>query len=530
VAASIQDILRRHLKGNSLENLSEKVSIHLNDTHPSIAIPELMRILVDENNMKWETAWQLTQDVFAYTNHTLMSEAMEKWSVDILGRLLPRHLEIIYQINDLFLKRINKIYPNDIDRIRRMSLVEESNPKQVRMAHLSIIGSHSTNGVARLHSNLLKTKTFKDFSDILPRRFNNKTNGITPRHWLLKANPPLAELISKSIGDRWTIDLYELRKLIPLSRDAAFQKEWQAVKNNNKELLAAHILKLVGEEINPASIFDCQVKRLHEYKRQHMNVLHIIHLYNQLRANPKMPFVPRTFIFGGKAAPGYFMAKLIIKLIHNVAAAVNNDKKIQGKIKIVFLPNYSVSLAEKIMPAADISEQISTAGTEASGTGNMKFCLNGALTIGTLDGANIEIKEQVGDKNIFIFGLNTEEVLALREEGYYPQDHIKKNPSLRQVLEMIRINYFSKNEPGIFDPFVDSMLHHDYYLAIADFISYTEAHKHAGNLFTNQKSWTEKSILNVANTGKFSCDRTIRDYAQEIWKLKPVMIDGDHEA
>lgn len=525
-SASIQDILRRHLRDYpNLDNLAEKVAIQLNDTHPSIGIPEMMRLLIDVHGFDWAKAWKATGQVFSYTNHTLMSEALEKWPVELLEHLLPRHMEIIYRINDEFLKKVVELYPNDLDRIRRMSLIEEEHGRNVRMGYLAIVGSHTVNGVARLHSELLKSKTFKDFYEVFPRRFTNKTNGITQRRWLLKANPQLSGLITEKIGNDWINDLHELRSLEAFVGDEGFRRRWQEIRRHNKERLARVIKERNGIDVNPASLFDCQVKRIHEYKRQHLNLLQVITHYLGIKSGRIVDPVPRTCVFAGKAAPGYFMAKLIIKLIHDVANTVNNDPDIGNLLKVVFLGNYNVSMAEIIFSGADLSEQISTAGTEASGTGNMKFCLNGALTIGTMDGANIEIAEQVGQENIFIFGMLTEEVAALQQKGYKPWKYLEDGSPLGEAIDKISNGYFSGGNRELFKPFVDMMTSVDHYMAFADFESYQKCQREVDRSFRQRDEWTIKSIRNTANSGKFSSDRTIRDYAQEIWKLKPIEVE-----
>lgn len=525
-SASIQDILRRHLRENkNFDNLAEKVAIQLNDTHPAIGVPELMRLLIDEYDYEWDQAWDITTNTIAYTNHTLMSEALEKWSIELLGNLLPRHLEIIYKINDLFLKRVSQAFPNDMDRIRRVSIIEEDHGRNVRMAHLAIVGSHAINGVARIHSNLLKSNTFKDFYEIMPTHFTNKTNGITQRRWLLKTNPELSTLITEHIGPEWVDDLFHLRELLPLADDKKFGKSWRAVKNNNKKRLAQLIKERHHIEVSTESIFDCQIKRMHEYKRQHLNILQVIAHYMDLKRGTVQNKVPRTVLFGGKAAPGYFMAKLIIRLINDVANVINNDQETNEFLKVIFLENYNVTLAEKIFAAADLSEQISTAGTEASGTGNMKFCLNGALTIGTMDGANVEICEEVGRENIFIFGMETDEVAALRQKGYHPSQVCHQGSAADEALSLIADGAFSNGDKKLFSPFIEEMRDRDTYLALADFDHYATSQRQVEENYLDQDSWTRKSIINVAHSGKFSSDRTIRDYAQEIWKLKPIKID-----
>ncbi len=525
VAASIRDIIRRHLKKHkNLINLGDKVALQLNDTHPAIAIPELMRVFIDEEGIPWDKAWDIVVKAVGYTNHTLMSEALEKWSVDLLGSLLPRHLEIIYSINSRFLDRAAVRFPNDGERLRRMSLIEEGDHKQVRMANLAIVGSHAVNGVAELHTQLLRSRTFHDFDEYFPNKFRNVTNGITQRRWLLKCNPGLSDLITKKIGNGWITKLDELKELIPYSQDSRFQDAWKKQKTANKVRLASYIKETLGITVNTESLFDCQAKRFHEYKRQHLNILHVISLYLRLKAGTVSNPVPRTFIFSGKAAPSYFMAKLIIKLINNVAKVINQDKKTCDMLKTVFLSNYSVSLAEKIIPAVDISEQISTAGTEASGTGNMKFALNGALTIGTLDGANIEIMEEVGANNIFIFGLKAEEVKAVQAGGYWPSRYYEKCPELKNAIDAVSSGMFSEGEGDIFKPLIDNLIHHDPYLVLADFESYLKCHETISSAYRRPAEWCEKSILNVAKMGKFSSDRAVLQYAKEIWGIKPVKI------
>lgn len=525
VSASIQDILRRFKREHSdLKMLPDVAAIQLNDTHPTIAIAEFMRFLVDEEGIDWDQAWDITKGVFAYTNHTLLPEALEKWPLALFGRLFPRHLQIIQEINARFLREVANRFPGDVERIQRMSLFEEGHDPQLRMAHLAIVGSHSVNGVSALHSDLLKSTVVPDFYELYPERFNNKTNGITPRRWLNKCNPGLSQLITSRIGDKWVTDLGQLKKLEKFADDRKFQKEWREVKKQNKEKLAALIASEQRLAIDTDSIFDVQVKRIHEYKRQLLNALHVVALYRRIKANPKGDFTPRTVLFGGKAAPGYHQAKLIIKFINSIADAINQDPQIKGKLMVLFLPNYRVSLAEKIIPATDLSEQISTAGKEASGTGNMKFALNGALTIGTLDGANIEIQEEVGDDNIFIFGLKAEEVVQTKKAGYDPKEFYQKSPELKGVMDLIASGFFSPENPGLFKPFYDSLLNHDEYLLMADFDAYVECQDRVTELYRDQDQWTRMAILNVARMGKFSSDRTIREYCDEIWRAKSVKI------
>jgi len=528
VCATLQDIVRRHEKHyKNFNNFPDMVAIQLNDTHPVLAIPELMRLLLDKKGYSWEAAWDITVRTFGYTNHTLMPEALEKWAVELLGRVLPRHLQIIFEINRRFLEMVARMFPGDMEMLKRVSIIEERKEKMVRMAYLAIVGSHSVNGVSALHTELLKEKMLGDFNKIFPGKFNNKTNGITPRRWLKKCNPGLSAIITSKIGDGWVTDLDQLKKLIPLSKNKQFRSDWRQVKHANKERLAKYILHENGIEVNPDSMFDVHVKRIHEYKRQLLNVLHVITMYNRIKANPSAKdFTPRTVMFGGKAAPSYHMAKLIIKLVNAVADVVNQDKQIGDSLKVVFLTNYRVSLAEKIMPAADLSEQISTAGTEASGTGNMKFSLNGALTIGTLDGANIEIMEEVGRENIFIFGHTADEIAKLEKGGYNPVEYYDNNPELKKVLDMIGNGYFSPFNLDLFAPIVDALLvHGDHFKVLADYASYVECQEKVSAAYRDKELWDKMSILNTANMGKFSSDRTIMEYAREIWGVKPIHIE-----
>ena len=522
VSCSIQDILRRFKREkNAWDAFPSKVFIQLNDTHPSLVIPELMRLLIDREGLGWDQAWQITSESTGYTNHTILPEAMEKWPLKMFGRLLPRHLQIIYEINGRFMRDVATRWPLDDGRLRRMSIIDERGEKYVRMANLAIVGSRSVNGVARLHTELLKREVLRDFAELWPEKFNNKTNGITPRRWLLNANPDLARLITQAIGSQWITDLDQLRKLEPLADDASFRKEFRAAKKHNKALLTQLIARETGIRVSPDSLFDVQVKRLHEYKRQLLFVLYIIVLYNRLKKDPALDIVPRTFIFGAKAAPGYAMAKLIIKLIHQVAEVINRDPQVHEKMKVVFLPNYRVSLAERIIPAADLSEQISLAGTEASGTGNMKMQLNGAVTIGTLDGANVEIREEVGEENIFIFGLKAEEV-GPRRASYNPWDIYNSDEEIRQALTLIEKDFFSLLEPGIFKPLVDSLLAGgDHYMLLADLRDYIATQERVDTAYRDAEAWDRKAILNVARAGKFSSDRTIREYTAEIWHVSP---------
>lgn len=523
VSASIQDILRRFLSAHAMKKpadwklLPEKVAIQLNDTHPSIGVAEMMYQLVDVHGLAWDLAWGLVVKIFAYTNHTLMPEALETWSVDLFGRLLPRHLEIIYKINHEFLHTVNHHFPGDTDLLRRVSIIDESHGRRVRMAHLAVVGSHTVNGVAALHSELLKQHLFADFDKIYPGKMTNVTNGITPRRWLNQANPGLTALIEKAIGAGFKKDLTQIKKITPLADDADFRKAFAKVKLANKQRLADKIEQKTGIKLNVNSLFDVQIKRIHEYKRQLLNVLHVITLYNRIRRGEK-GLTPRTIIFGGKAAPGYWMAKQIIRLINDVAAIVNEDVAVGDQLKVVYYPNYEVSAAEILFPGSDLSEQISTAGTEASGTGNMKMALNGALTIGTLDGANVEIMEEVGLDNIFIFGLTTPQVAETKANGYNPRDYYEGNPALKEVLDMIASGFFSVEEPNRYQAVVDNLLNNgDQYLLLADYASYIETQDRVGKVYQNQDEWTRMAILNVANMAKFSSDRAISDYANTIW-------------
>jgi starch phosphorylase len=524
VSASLQDILFRYQKHHrGFDQLPEKVAIQLNDTHPAIAIAELMRILVDQHGLDWTHAWDITRRVFSYTNHTLMPEALETWPVPLFERVLPRHLQIIYEINHRFLQEVAHRHPGDHELLRRVSLIEESTPKRVRMAHLAMVGSHKVNGVAAIHTELMRQTIFADFHRLWPEKIVNITNGITPRRWLNQANPELARLITSRIGAGWLRDLDQLERLAPLADDADFRHAFGEAKRANKLRLAGLIRNHLGIEVDPDSLFDVQVKRIHEYKRQLLNVLHVITLYNRIRANPAGDHLPRTVIFGGKAAPGYRMAKHIIRLIHDVAEVVNHDPLVAGRLRVVFIPNYDVSTAQDIIPAADLSEQISTAGTEASGTGNMKFALNGALTIGTLDGANIEIRAAVGPENIFIFGLNTEQVAALRAQGYDPWRHYQENGELRQVLDMIRDGFFSPGEANRHHPIFDALTHGgDHFLLLADYGAYVSAQQEVERVYRDREDWLRRAVLNVARMGRFSSDRSIREYAEKIWNVKPV--------
>jgi glycogen phosphorylase len=526
-AASLQDILRQHLRaGRELDSLPQFYAIQLNDTHPTVAIAELMRLLIDEHSLDWERAWHITQESFGYTNHTLMPEALERWPVWMFRRTLPRHLEIIEEINRRFLKEVRLWYPGDEDRLRRLSIIEDQGEPQVRMAHLACVGSHAINGVAALHTTLLKQDTLHDFYELWPQRFFNQTNGVTPRRWLLQSNPRLAALITEKIGDRWVTHLDELRRLEEWVDDADFRQRWSEIKYLNKCDLASIISQTTRCEVDPSSLFDVQVKRLHEYKRQLLAVMHVITLYNWLKHNPGLKLQPRTFLFSGKAAPGYLRAKLIIKLINAVGKVVNRDPDVQGRLRVVFLPNFNVTLGQSIYPAADLSEQISTAGLEASGTGNMKFSMNGALTIGTLDGANIEIREEVGPENFFLFGLTAEEITQVRSRGYHPYEFYCSNAELRSVIDRLSSDHFCPDEPGLFQPIVDELLHHDRYLLMADYQAYIDCQKQVAATFHDQGLWTRMSILNAARMGKFSADRTIADYCKDIWQVDSVPVSA----
>jgi len=528
VSATLQDIIRKyHINHKKFDSFSKKVAIQLNDTHPVIAIPELMRILIDENDLSWDEAWELTVGTFAYTNHTVVPEALEEWSVKILEQLLPRHLQIIYEINRRFIEFVREKYSNEDSVISELSIIRESDDKKIKMANLAIVGCNSVNGVAELHTRILKEKIFYHFNKLFPKKFKNITNGITPRRWLKTANSLLSGLISDKIGDKWVTELSELKKLEKFVDDKDFLENWRTAKWLSKKLLIEYIENEHKIKVNPESIFDVQIKRFHEYKRQLLNVLHVITLYNRIKDNPKINMVPRTIIFAGKAAPAYYQAKMVIKLINSIADVVNNDTNVGDKLKVVFLKNYSVTLAEKIIPASDLSEQISTAGFEASGTGNMKFALNGALTIGTMDGANIEIREEVGKENIFIFGLLANEVEKLKQKGYNPKEYYKRIPELKRVIDMIANDYFKTNEPGIFSDIIGGLMNVDYYCLFADYQSYIKTQDKVSQLYLNQDAWTKKSILNVARIGKFSSDRAVKEYADKIWKVKPVKVEGD---
>ncbi|HOZ01085.1 MAG TPA: glycogen/starch/alpha-glucan phosphorylase [Candidatus Syntrophosphaera sp.] len=527
VSATLQDIFAHWMQDHDdLRDLPEKVAIQLNDTHPALAIPEMLRILIDEQRLNFETAWEIARGCFSYTNHTILAEALEKWSVDLFEQMLPRHLMLIYQINNYVLGDVTRLYPGNIIKMRNLSIIEEGAEKKLRMAQLCLHGSHAVNGVAELHTRILKERIFPDFYELYPQNFQNKTNGITPRLWLRACNPQLASLITEHIGESWVGNLEYIRGIEKYSADPEFQDAFLEIKSINKKALSKYIYRETGIRTNPDSIFDVQIKRLHEYKRQLLNVLGTIARYWRIKDNPEADFVPRTVIFAGKAAPGYFLAKRIIKLINNLGEVVNKDPVVRDRLKVVFLPDYTVSLAEKIIPAADVSEQISTAGFEASGTGNMKFALNGALTLGTLDGANVEMAEEIGSENMFIFGLNAQQVSELRQNGYNPNQFYRDDPEIKRAIDSISSDLFSRREPGIFAPVVDSLLKDgDPYCILADFRSYLQASQNIDALYLDHREWARKAILNVARTGKFSSDRAIREYAQDIWDVKPILLD-----
>ena len=523
VSCSLKDILRRYrLINDNWDSLPDKVFIQLNDTHPTLVIPELMRILIDQEGLDWDKAWDLTRRSTGYTNHTILQEALEKWPVPMMEKLLPRHLQIIYEINGRFLQEISSMYPGDVKKLQRMSLIDENGERYVRMANLCLVGTSSVNGVAELHTEILKNDLFKDFYELWPEKFHNVTNGITPRRWLLKANPMLSQLITENIGDSWITHLDELNKLEKFSKDGAFLDCMAKIKRSNKGQLAAYTKKVLGIELNPEAIFDVQVKRLHEYKRQLMLALYIIQFYNRLLNDPKFDPAPRQFIFAAKAAPGYYMAKLIIRLIHGIAGVVNSNPRTRDRLQVAFLPDYRVSLAEKIMPASEVSEQISLAGMEASGTGNMKFMMNGALTIGTYDGANVEIHRAVGDENMFLFGMRTEDVAAKRPT-YVSKDYYAEDPEIKEALDMIKANVFSLLEPGLFDPIIRNLLdYNDYYMLLADMADYRRAQSEVDKAYRDQKRWNRMSLVNIARSGFFSSDRAVMEYARNIWHVEPV--------
>jgi starch phosphorylase len=521
VSCSLQEIVARFMKheGPHWSALPDRVAIQMNDTHPALAVAELMRILLDQGKLPWDDAWNLTRRTLAYTNHTLLPEALEKWPVEFFETLIPRHLEIIYEVNRRFLDEVRRHYPGDEGRVERVSLIEAGPQRRVRMAHLAVVGSHSTNGVAAIHSDLLRTRVLRDFAELFPERFNNKTNGVTPRRWLQQANPWLSKLISKAVGDDWVTNMGQLRGLLPLTDDAGFREQFRDAKRDAKIAFAGWLKTTTGQIVDPDTIFDSQVKRIHEYKRQLLNVLHIVVLYNRLRNNPNLSVIPRTFFFAGKAAPAYHFAKLIIKLINNVAGTINGDPTVRGRLGVLFLPEYNVSLAERLIPASDVSEQISTAGFEASGTGNMKFMMNGALTVGTRDGATIEMAEETGEENLFLFGLTAQQV-ADSTGWYNPHWHYDHEPETRAAIDLIASDHFSRYEPGAFGPIRETLLTSgDPYGHLADLTDYARAHQEVAALYAEPEAWTRKAIINVACSGKFSSDRTVREYADDIWDL-----------
>lgn len=526
VSCSLQDMIRILEQQNvPLEQFHEKFTLQLNDTHPSITVAELMRLLMDEHGMEWDKAWHITTHSLAYTNHTLLPEALERWPIGLFGSLLPRHLEIIYEINRHFLDNVRIKYPDDFDRLRRMSLIDESGERYVRMAHLACVGSAAINGVAALHTELLKRDVLNDFAEMYPEKFKNVTNGVTPRRFMVLSNPRLCNLITNRIGDGWIKHLDELRKLESYVEDAGFRTEFRQIKQAIKQDLADYIKGIYDIDIDPLSLFDIQSKRIHEYKRQHLNALHIVTLYNRIKADPNTEITPRTFLFGGKAAPGYYMAKLIIKLISSIGDVVNRDPDVRGRLKVLFMKDYNVKFAQRVYPAADLSEQISTAGKEASGTGNMKFAMNGALTIGTLDGANVEIREEVGAENFFLFGLNAEEVYAKKAAGYNPREYYDNDAELKLVLDRISSGFFSHGDTELFKPIIDDLMYRDQYLLLADYRSYIDCQDRVSAAYRDPDYWTRMSIMNTARMGKFSSDRSIRDYCDTIWHVKPVAID-----
>ena len=526
VSASLQDVLRRHFRTHgTLDNLADKVAIHLNDTHPTLAIPELMRILIDLHGYSWQNAWDVTRRIFSYTCHTLMSEALETWPVEMMAKILPRHLQMIFEINDHFLEYVKTYVTTDMEFIRRVSLIEEGHQRKVRMGWLSVVGSHKVNGVAAIHSDLMVSSTFADFARIYPERFTNVTNGVTPRRWLAVANPKLAALFDQYIGSEWRCDLSQIEKLKAFADKGEFKRAVADIKYDNKVKLAQYVKKTLNIDLDPHALFDVQVKRIHEYKRQMLNVLHIIARYNEMLAHPEKDWQPRVFILAGKAASAYYAAKQTIRLINDVANVINNDERLKGRLKVVFIPNYSVSLAQLIIPAADISEQISLAGTEASGTSNMKFALNGALTLGTLDGANVEILDNVGEDHIFIFGNTVEQVEALRREGYRPFDYYQNDEQLREVIDQIIRGDFSPEEPNRYHSLIQGLQYHDYYQSFADFRSYVEAQKAVDKKYQDRDVWITSTIQNMVNMGFFSSDRTILEYAKNIWKIEPLKLE-----
>ena len=528
VSCSLQDIIRTHTwKYNSLDNFPEHVAVQLNDTHPAIAVAELMRLLVDELGLEWDAAWKITTKTLAYTNHTLMAEALERWPVSLFERLLPRHLQIIYEINHNFMGQIQAQFGGDLGLMERVSIVEEGSEKQIRMGNLAVVGSHAVNGVAALHSKLVTERLFNDFYRIWPTKFSNKTNGVTPRRWILLSNPELSNLLTEALGSSWVKNLEELKGLEKFVDDPNFREKWRSIKEGNKKELAKYLARQMKISLNPESIFDVQVKRIHEYKRQLLFAMYMVAAFNRVKYNSGKPFYPRTFIVGGKAAPGYLTAKLIIKLINSIGQVINNDSSLDGRLKVVFLENFCVSLGERVYPAAELSEQISTAGMEASGTGNMKFALNGALTIGTLDGANVEIRDLVGPENFFLFGNTVEQIDQLRSHGYNPRDYYYANEELRGVIDSISNGVFSNGNRDLFRPIVESLLNDDRYMHMADFQSYANCQDEVNKTYHDADRWTKMSILNCANMGHFSSDRTIREYCREIWNVEPLEVGLD---
>ena len=526
VSCALQDMIRLHLaSGRPLEHFHEKFTAQLNDTHPAVGVAELMRLLVDEHGIGWDNAWSITQQTFAFTNHTLLPEALEKWPISLFGGLLPRHLEIIFEINQRFMDQVRVQYLNNPTKLASLSLIDEFGERYVRMANLASLGSYAINGVAALHSELVKQTILKDFHELFPGKIRNVTNGVTPRRWIALSNPRLAALYTEKLGDGWLQDMDQLRSLEGYADDPGFRQYWRQIKRDIKQDLATYIHNRTGIAVSPDSLFDIQVKRIHEYKRQHLNVLHIITLYQRLKQNPSLDITPRTFIFGGKAAPGYHMAKLMIKFITAVGDVVNHDSAIGDRLKVVFLPDYNVTFGQRVYPAADLSEQISTAGKEASGTGNMKFSMNGALTIGTLDGANVEIRQQVGDENFFLFGLVTAEVMALKASGYNPWDYYNRNPQLKAVIDLVNCGFFAQGDPELFKPLTDNLLHSDPYLLLADYQAYIDAQDRVGIAYQDQENWSRMSVLNALRMGKFSSDRSIRDYCTDIWNVSPVPVE-----
>jgi len=529
VSCSLQDMLRvMDVQKISLHRFHKKFTVQLNDTHPSIAVLELMRLLVDERGLDWNEAWAITRKTFAYTNHTLLPEALERWPITLFSKLLPRHLELLFQINEVFLDEVRIQFIGDDEKLTRMSLIDENGERYVRMAHLACVGSYAINGVAAMHTELLKSSVLKDFHDLWPEKFQNKTNGVTPRRWMVLSNPRLSSLLTESLGEDWIVDLDKLRKLEPYATDPAFAEKWTAIKHANKVEFSKIVRQRTGLVVDPFSIFDVQVKRIHEYKRQHLNILHVIGLYNRIKQDPFYEMIPRTFIFGGKAAPSYHFAKLIIKLINSVSAVIERDPMVNDRIKVVFLPNYNVTNGQRVYPAADLSEQISTAGKEASGTGNMKFAMNGALTIGTLDGANIEIRDEVGENEFFLFGLTEREVVHLKSNGYRPMDYYYAIDELRDVINLINAGYFSHGDTDLFKPIVDNLLYHDPYMVLADYASYASCQMDINYAYNDQANWSRMAILNCARSGKFSSDRSIQEYSQDIWRVeaKPITLFG----